>query len=158
MLVPAMFKKVELENEFKKLQYTNDMFLETASLCTWIPDISEECRDDCYQYAIMDKDKLIGYLNYRVDWYASQADSFGLISFDKGNPIVGLDVHRKMKELLEDYKLHRISWRMVGGNPAERSYDRFCKKYGGKKFILTDALKDRFGNYHDDVIYEIINS
>ena len=45
---------------------------------------------------------------------------------------------------------------MVGGNPVEKHYDKFCKKYHGKKFVLTDAIKDRCGKYHDDIIYEII--
>ena len=45
---------------------------------------------------------------------------------------------------------------MVGGNPAEKHYDKFCKKYNGKKFIFTDCFKDRNGNYHNDIVYEII--
>lgn len=51
---------------------------------------------------------------------------------------------------------HRIEWRMVGGNPVEKHYDKFCQKYRGKKYVLTDVLKDRCGKYHNDVIYEII--
>ena len=47
-------------------------------------------------------------------------------------------------------------WRMVGGNPVEKHYDRFCDRYNGKKFVLTDAIKDRYGIYHTDVIYEIV--
>jgi hypothetical protein len=46
---------------------------------------------------------------------------------------------------------------MVGGNPVERSYDRFLKMHNGNKHILKDAVKDKYGKYHDDVIYEIIN-
>ena len=45
---------------------------------------------------------------------------------------------------------------MVSGNPVEKHYDRFCKRYNGRKFVLTDVFKDRYGNYHNDVIYEII--
>lgn len=61
-----------------------------------------------------------------------------------------------MNKFINVYKLHRIEWRMVGGNPVERSYYRFCKKFNGSKHILKDAVKDRYGNYHDDIIYEII--
>ena len=45
---------------------------------------------------------------------------------------------------------------MVGGNPVEKHYDRLCKRYNGNKFVLTDVFKDRYGKYHDSVIYEII--
>lgn len=76
------------------------------------------------------------------------------MSFDRGNPVVGKDLFDKMEELAS--QLHRIEWRMVGGNPVERSYDKFCEKHNGKKHILKDAIKDAKGNYHNDVIYEIV--
>lgn len=47
---------------------------------------------------------------------------------------------------------------MTGGNPVEKHYDKFCQKYHGEKLILKDVLKDRYGKYHNDVIYEIIFS
>ena len=36
-------------------------------------------------------------------------------------------------------------------------FDRFCNKFGGTKHVLKDVVKDKYGKYHDDVIYEIIN-
>ena len=42
------------------------------------------------------------------------------------------------------------------GNPVERHYDNFCRRYNGKKIMLTDVFKDRYGKYHDMAIYEII--
>ena len=39
---------------------------------------------------------------------------------------------------------------------TQKYYDRFCNKYQGSKFVLTDVFKDRYGKYHNDVIYEII--
>ena len=64
----------------------------------------------------------------------------------------------EMEKLVNVYNLHRIEWRMIGGNPIEKHYDKFCKKYNGKKHVLTDVFKDRYGNYHDDIIYEIIRN
>lgn len=34
---------------------------------------------------------------------------------------------------------------------------KFCKKHGENKHILKDSVRDSHGNYHDDIIYEIIN-
>ena len=45
---------------------------------------------------------------------------------------------------------------MVSGNPVEKHYDKFCQKYRGKKYVLTDVFKDRCGKYHNAVIYETI--
>ena len=158
MLIPAIIMKNEILENFNKYYYTNDMMYETASLNNWLPNIEENTDGSLYQYAIVDsKGKLLGYLTYSIDWYVSCASRFGLFSFDRGNPIIGRDLFKEMNKLIYDYKLHRIEWRMVGGNPIEKSYDRFCYRYNGTKHVLKDAIKDRYGNYHDDIIYEIIN-
>ena len=159
MLIPAILKKQEIEQAFKRYYYTDDMMYETGGLSNWIPNIQEETESGRFQYAIVNsKEYLIGYLDYHIDWYSSCASQFALFSFDRGNPIIGRDLFNEMNKLINDYKLHRIEWRMVGGNPIERSYDRFCKKFGGTKYILRDAIKDQYGNYHNDIIYEIINN
>ena len=33
----------------------------------------------------------------------------------------------------------------------------FNKRHNGNKHILKDSIRDRDGNYRDDIIYEIIN-
>lgn len=158
MLIPAILKKNEILEAFKNYYYTDDMMYETGSLNNWLPDIPEESNAGRFQYAILDsKENLIGYLDYYIDWYSSCASRFGLISFDRGNPTIGKDLFKELNKLINDYKLHRIEWRMIGGNPAERSYDKFCNKFNGTKHILKDAIKDKYGNYHNDIIYEIIN-
>lgn len=157
MLVPAVLYKDEIKRKILEYKYTNDMMYYSGWLGDSIPNIDDDSEDNCtVQYAIVDGDNLIGYFTYMMDWYTSCASCFGLFSFDRGNKIIGLDVRREMKKIIKEYNVHRISWRMVSGNPVERHYDKFCDKYGGKKFVLTDAIRDRAGNYHDDIIYEII--
>lgn len=157
MLVPAIIKKNEILEAFKNYYYTEDMMYETGGLTNWLPNIQEETESGRFQYAIVNLDgKLLGYLDYHIDWYSSCASRFGLISFDRGNLIVGRDLYSELNKLIYEYKLHRIEWRMIGGNPVEKHYDKFCEKYNGTKHILKDAIKDKFGNYHNDIIYEII--
>lgn len=62
-----------------------------------------------------------------------------------------------MEKLIHEYKLHRIEWRVVSGNPVKKHYDKFCKKYNGNIIKLTDVFKDKYGNYRDSYIYEILN-
>ena len=154
MLVPAILYKEQIIKEFQKLYYTEDMMFETGCLNQWCLEIPEAPNEGRFDYAIVHNDKLIGYLLYQVDYYTSKAYNFGLMSFDRGNITIGKDLFDKMEELVS--QLHRIEWRMVGGNPVERSYDKFCEKHNGKKHILKDAIKDVKGNYRDEVIYEII--
>ena len=157
MLIPAILKKEEILHEFQKLQYTDDLMYEVGCCDNYMPDIAEELCKETYQFAIVDsKDKLVGYVSYGIDWYSSQAYRFGLMSFDKGNPLIGRALFEIMENLINKLKLHRIEWGMVSGNPVERHYDKFCEKYNGRKIVLRDTLKDRLGEYHDSIIYEII--
>lgn len=155
MLVPAILYKEQIVKEFQKYFYTADMLYVTGNNGNWIPEIVGCPESGQFQYAIIDKDKkLIGYLGYVIDWYASKAYNFGLFSFDRGNLQVPNDVFEKMEELVS--MVHRVEWRAVGGNPACKGYDNFIKKYNGEKHILKDSIRDINGNYHDDIIYEIV--
>lgn len=157
MLMPAILYKNEICNNIAMYNYTDDMLNYTGYLGNSIPNIAKENDGSLYQFAIVDNgDKLVGYFTYQVNWYASCAHNFGLFSFEKSNKTIGLDVYKELKKIINNYHIHRLEWRMVGGNPVEKHYDKFCKKYHGNKFVLTDVIKDRYGKYHDDIIYEII--
>ena len=158
MLKPAILYKEEIIRGFQEYFYTDDMMYETGSLSNWCPEISDCPDEGRFQYAVVDNDnKVIGFISFYINWYVSSAYNFGIFSFDRGNVLMGIGLKEVMDKLFNDFKLHRIEWRMIGGNPVERSYDNFCKKYGGTKHILRDAVKDSRGEYHNDVIYEIIN-
>ena len=156
MLVPAILYKDEIIKCMQKYFYTDDMMYAAGCMENWVPNIVESPEEGCYQWAMVDSnDKLIGFLVYRVDFYVSKAYNFGLFSFDRGNVLVGKDVYTKLEELVNTY--HRVEWRAVSGNPACRGYDNFIKRHNGNKHILKDCIKDRKGDYHDDIIYEIVN-
>lgn len=156
MLKPAIIYKDEIIKNIQKYFYIEDMMYETGSLDNWCPEISDSPNASNIQYAIVNKDnKLLGFLFYSIDWYTDVAHCFSLMSFDRGNPIIGKDTFSELERLIK--KHHRVEWRAVSGNPACRAYDNFIKKHNGNKHILKDAIKDRDGNYHDDIIYEIVN-
>lgn len=155
MLVPAILYKEQIMKEFQKYFYTTDMLYEMGCMGNWTPNIFDCPNGNQFQYTIVDKNEnLIGYLDYLVDWYTSNAYNFGLFSFDRGNIVIGRDVFAKLEELV--CALHRVEWRAVGENPVCRGYDKFIKKHHGNKHILKDSIKDRDGNYLDSVIYEIV--
>lgn len=156
MLKPALLYKEEIQKELTKHNYTEDMIYYTGYLGHSLINIAENNDGDLYQYAIVENDKLIGYFTYHVNWYASCVSRFGLFAFDRNNRTIGIDIYKELKKLINDYHIHRIEWYMISGNPVERHYDKFCKKYNGRKFVLTDAVKDRYGKYHNSVIYEIL--
>jgi hypothetical protein len=155
MLVPALSYKDELEELFAQQLYTKDYFFYSGyPYCGDIPEISTE--DNIFNYAIVDGDDLlIGYLSYQIDLLSDTVDNFGLFSFDRGNPIIGIDLANKLEELIELH--HRVSWKMIEGNPVKRHYDKFIMKHNGNVAVLHDVTKDDMGIYHNEYIYEIIN-
>lgn len=153
MLVPAILYKEELEERFAEKLYSQDAFFYTGH-AYWnsIPNISVE--DNIYQYAILDKDKVVGWLAYAIMPESDTICSFGLMGFDN-NITVAKDLKDKLEELVNTHR--RLEWRMIGGNKVEKHYDKFCFSHGGNKVVLHDVTKDEQGNYHDECIYEIIN-
>ena len=157
MIKPAILYKEEIERKFKEFYYSDDFMYYTGTNESFSIEVTDNCSDYKYEFAVLsDKDEhLIGYISYTIDWYSSVANRFGIFSFDRGNPIMGKEVTKIISRLIEEYKLHKIEWRMISGNPVQKSYDALCKKYNGYCHILKDIFKDRMGNYHDDYIYEI---
>ena len=153
MLVPAIYHKEKLEKLFAMHMYDDDMFLYNGfAHCNELPNLKPE--RGRYSWAIVDGEKVVGYFSYFIDAESDNVWSFGLYSFEK-NKIIGLDVYRKMVELVS--KHHRIEWRMIGGNPVQRHYDHFLKHFHGSRVILHDVSKDGEGKYRDEYIYEILN-
>ncbi len=157
MMIPAVLKYNLLKDKFREKYYSKDMFYVSGDMNNWIPDIDLDPYSNNFQYAIIDKnDNLIGYFAYSIDWYASNAYAFSLISFDKGNVTVAFDVRRAIKKIINFYKIHRAEFCVVCGNPVEKHYDKFCRKYNGSKYILHDCIKTADGEYRNKAIYEII--
>ena len=156
MLKPAMIYKEAIINGMKQHIYDDEMTFYSGWNGYTIPEISNEFDGCDYRFAILDGDKVIGYFCYTYDMHSKCLSNFGLYSFDRGNPIIGKDILYEIKRIIKEYQPHRMEWHMVGGNPVEKHYDKFCKRYNGRKFVLTDVFKDRYGDYHNDVIYEII--
>lgn len=161
MLVPAVLYKDEIEKQFAKRIYDNDMFYYQGY--THGHELTEiKLQDNLYQWAIIGKnDNLIGYFSYRIDPASDNVYNFGFYSFDKGNALVAHDVFKKMKELIKEH--HRVEWRGVGGNPALEGYKNFVAKIAienpfwiVKIHKMIDVTKDNQGNYHDEYIFEIL--
>lgn len=163
MLVPAITYKEEIEREFKKIQYTDKWLWYTGSIDNY--DLEVKTEGDKFAFAIVtyihDREVLVGYVSFRVDWYCSMAYNFSLIKFLDA-PMVMARAVREVIRMIESFNLHRIDFRCVSGNPAEFSYWRIMKlveksgKWHWHEIKFTDNIKDTHGNYHDTIVYELI--
>lgn len=177
MLVPAITYKETIEQEFKKIQYTDKYLWYTGSIDNY--DIEVKTEVDKFAFAIVYQEELIGYVSFRVDWYCSMAYNFGLIKFkdevkDKekvdnwGCPVkvntsrIMFAAIREVIRMIESFNLHRIDFRCVSGNPAEFKYWRIMKlvekseKWYWHGIKFTDNIRDKQGNYHNTIVYELL--
>lgn len=171
MLVPAITYKETIEQEFQEIQYSDKYLWYTGSIDNY--DIEVKTEGDKFAFAIVDKsdelygDIVIGYISFRVDWYCSMAYNFSLIKFDITedslcSTLIMANAIREVIRMIESFKLHRIDFRCVSGNPAEKKYDKIIRriccegKYDGLGHRFRDNIRDYRGEYHDTIMYELI--
>lgn len=173
MLVPAIVYREELLNKFAKEIYSDRYFYYMGyGHGHDLPDIRSNNMDDIYQWAVVDnskkKEEVIGWFAYRIYTSTKSAENFGLYSFqdDKHSVlrnalILGRDIYEAMHRLISTY--HKVCWRVISGNPVMKSYDRLCAKFNRKPGFISNSVRlhdcttDAKGQYHDEIIYEIIN-
>lgn len=171
MLQPAIIHKEALVKKFNSILYTDKYLWYAGSIDNYEWEIKEEA--DKFQYAVIHHGQIIGFISFRVDWYCSCVYNFGLIKFEdiystvdddfveyhSSMPIM-ISAIREVIKKIKDFDLHRIDFRCVSGNPAEKGYDgiieKFDDKYDIRKVHFRDNIKDTHGKYHDTIMYEMI--
>ena len=162
MLVPAILYKDKIEEMSKRMMYNDDMFYDSGTVSPYSISIQRDQKADGdeskFEYAILDRNnELIGWFRYYINWYNRQLYLTGLTNLTgKANPIIGFDLYHEFMRVVSHYKIHRIEFRMIGGNHVQRTYDKVCEKLHGNRHVLRDVFRDRLGEYHDEYIYEII--
>ena len=163
MLVPAMARKNELETLFKINQYSEAMLFYNGCIENYEWTMKEE--DEHYQYAIVNQEDnvVVGYISYRVDFYAHQVCNFGLICLNR-NPkykmTMALGIAKVIEEILS-MKPRRVEFRYVADNKAGKGYQKIVEsaagRYNKNLFQLTGYMRDKYGEYHNLIICELIN-
>ena len=93
------------------------------------------------------------YFKYTLNLHTNTASDFYFWTFYPSVFNVK-SVVTEMERLIKTCR--RVEWRVISGCKAEKISDFFCKKHNGTKSVLHDYYKDRQGNYHDKIIYEIM--
>ena len=162
MLVPAACYKEEIEKQFRAIQYTDKYLWYTGSIDNY--DMEVKTEGDKFAFAIISDEGglLNGYISFRVDWYCSMAYNFSLIAFrhtSYSKRIMASAILEVMR-MVESFNLHRIDFRCISSNPAEKNYagiaSMFTREYHVRKVAFKDNIKDSYGNYHDTIMFEMI--
>lgn len=157
MLKPAIMYKDEIYQKSICKTYTEQGWMYNGGGSSNIEIEIVNNNPDQVQYAILDKDEVIGYLGYYVSHRDAKVNGIALMSFtDTPNVILGLDVKREMLRLLRNKRIHKISWWACGENPAIRAYRKFCKAHNGNVIRIEDDYINKDGEFCDSYMFEII--
>ena len=98
------------------------MLFVTASTDNFLPAIEDNSSTGHYQYAIV-TDRLMGFMEYEIDFYVNRAYSFIIFSFadsQKEKYQFGKTIIHTVDRLV--HEVHSIEWVAVEGNPACNAY------------------------------------
>lgn len=127
----------------------------------WRNDFSLADNNNDYQkraFAVLnDNDDLLGYISYSIDADLRIAQWFGAINFSDDKLTFGKAMRQVIADCFLKFGMEVVEWRVICGNPIERSYDRICEKFGGEVVgIRHRRARDMAGNICDDKSYEIL--
>jgi len=146
-VLPKMYQSLWFEEKYKYYNYNS--YWHTFSV--------EDKTQDWHEFvSINSKGEVIGYIHYYVNRITLNCTSFGAINFTD-DPIFGKDLLQAIKDIFERFNFHKLTFGVVIGNPAEKSYDHLCTKYGGRILCVEkEETKLEDNNYYDVKRYEIL--
>lgn len=154
MLYPAQLYKEELKRRMISCWY------EPKYQWYFANDRNKfEIPDDAYwrrDFVHLNSDgEVDGYFSYNYEDGNKSLRNFGLIGFNKNNTPFLMDVLSNIKTMFEQ-GAQRMEFFAFADNPAVKLYDRFIKKFGGRRIGVLHRTAYFNGKYHDTVIYEVL--
>lgn len=110
-----------------------------------------------HQFVSLDSSgKVIGYIGYNVYRETYDCNGLSIINFTDNIVTFGIDLGQVLTDIFEKFKFRKLNFKVVVGNPIEKSYDQMIEKYNGR--IVGIKRKDAKlidGEYYDVKLYEI---
>jgi len=110
-----------------------------------------------HEFVSIHNKEIMGYLQYSLDRVSNIAFGMQIVNFKNPNIIFANDLKKFLTDIFEKFQFRKLKFAVYVGNPIEKSYDKICKKYGGRvvgTYKQDDKLID--GNYYDYKMYEIM--
>ena len=121
-VLPKLYQSIWFNEKYKYYNYSP----------TWHTFQIDDKTNDWHEFVSVDKEgKVIGYIHYYVNRTTQNCCRFGAINFTD-DPIFGKDILQVIRDIFERFNFRKLDFSVVIGNPAEKSYDRLCQKYGGR--------------------------
>ena len=156
MLKPAQLYAEELTRKFLEVAYNEDyMFYNSGWMNKYIPS---EDTWHMHEFVSIYNGEVIGYISYDIDQRSQNVTNFRMINFTNNKCTFALDIIKVLHDIFYKYSYNKINFGAYVGSPAEKIYDKFINKYGGRvigTYEMESKLLD--GRFYDFKIYEIMN-
>lgn len=103
-----------------------------------------------------DSGNVIGYFGAKINRETDAAEELAIMNFMENNYTFSADLRDFFISLFEKFGVQKVTWWVIVGNPAEKTYDRIVSKFGGRivgTFKNDAKLFD--GKIYDVKWYEI---
>ncbi len=109
------------------------------------------------QFVSVDReDNIIGYFEAAIARAEHIVTSLWVFNFYDVNLIFSKDFKQFFDDLFTKYNFRKVNFSVIIGNPAEKMYDKYIKKYNGRIVgIRKEDTKLFDNNYYDVKLYEI---
>ena len=112
-----------------------------------------------HQFVSVRNEKVIGYIAYSI----TRADgdvvyNLQIINFeDKPSMTFAKDLGQALTDIFEKFRLRKLNFEVIVGNPAEKAYDKMIQRHGGRVVGYWKQQARLFdGKYYDIKLYEIM--
>ena len=156
MIDIAIRHKEELQELFLGTWYNEKYKFYNMSSYNGIFAVSDSSWDS-HEFVSIDKNNnIIGYISYYIAREHERISDLCVINFTEDKLLFGRDIYQVFKDIFEKFNFRKISYSVIIGNPMERSYDRWTKKYGGQIIgIEREHIKLMDNKYYDVKKYEL---
>ena len=156
MLELAYANQQELTKKFLEISFVDKYkYFDFTNFINYELNLSKDSWSSL-EYVSKKDNEIIGYLRASINRSAGFVSSLGVANFGDKNIEFAKDFYRFLEDLFMKFDFYKIRFDVVIGNPAEKMYDRFIKRYGGR--IIGTYIKDTklwTGEYCDVKSYEI---
>lgn len=109
-----------------------------------------------HEFVSVKNSKVIGYLSYSIDRRTNSANSLAAINFGGKNLTFSRDFRQFLNDIFEKFGFRKLTFGVFVGNPVEKMYDRYIRKFGGRIVgINKEAGLLMDGKFYDYKEYEI---
>lgn len=157
MLKLAFPYKHKLEEEFLKTIYNDKYkYYHCSSWFNYQLKLSEDSWNEIEMVSVDTNDNVLGFLAATIRRDSDKVTSLRAINFYDLNYTFAKDFHEFLVRLFELLNMRKIEFTVVIGNPAEKMYDKYIEKYGGKiTGYYRETVKLYDGNFYDMKSYEL---